>query len=145
MSCKQAEAGTAHAKRPVREQGLCTTCLRARKRRRKRQGRLSSVRRLYELSEADLDALLAAQHGRCRCGSPFVTGTPRVDHDHACGHCGGKGCRRCVRGLLCDDCNRFLGRIRDRPEALINLAIHVVTKPAQQVLTDLDRQGKLGT
>jgi Recombination endonuclease VII len=143
VSCKQAEAGTPHAKRPVVADGLCDSCRRGRKRARKRSARLSSVRSRYGLSGADLDALRAAQHGRCACGRPFVTGTPRVDHDHRCGHCGGAGCRRCVRGLLCDPCNVFLGHVRDRPEALINLARHLVLKPAQKVLTDLDRQGKL--
>lgn len=34
-----------------------------------------------------------------------------IDHDHERGH---------VRGLLCWDCNKFLGSIKDNPQALID-------------------------
>lgn len=44
-----------------------------------------------------------------------------VDHDHAC--CDRPGsCGRCVRGLLCGNCNRALGNARDRPDLLRKLA-----------------------
>lgn len=40
-----------------------------------------------------------------------------VDHDHSC--CGPKrSCGQCVRGLLCDDCNTGIGRLRDSPAIL---------------------------
>jgi hypothetical protein len=40
-----------------------------------------------------------------------------VDHDHAC--CpGGKSCGKCVRGLLCEWCNRILGLALDDPGRL---------------------------
>lgn len=47
-----------------------------------------------------------------------------VDHDHAC--CSGeKSCGKCIRGLLCYDCNFILGRARDNSETLKRLAIYV--------------------
>lgn len=150
--CKGAGEDANHAKRKVGEDGWCHTCHYARKRRRRTQGRLSAVRRGYGLTEADLKALRGAQRSKrdgkvhCRCGRVIgVTKEPAVDHWHGCPWCGGKGCRRCVRGLLCQPCNVFIGYIGDRPEALIELAIHIVTMPAQDVLTALDRAATMDT
>ena len=43
----------------------------------------------------------------------------RVDHDHAC--CpGNKSCGKCVRGLLCGDCNNCLGKFQDSEKTLLN-------------------------
>ena len=61
---------------------------------------------LYKLTQADFDALLAKQDGRCAiCGalpSEADRGRLHVDHEH-------NGTKR-VRGLLCGLCNRALGR-----------------------------------
>ena len=73
----------------------------------------------HGLTKSDYDTLFAKQHGRCICGSstgPFV-----VDHDHAC--CpGNHGCPECVRGILCQPCNKTLGFSRDDPQILRQLA-----------------------
>ena len=78
----------------------------------------------YNLSEEHYAALLAAQGAVCAiCGTSEWagnTGKPNVDHDHGCNH-PGKGvqsCAACVRGLLCDFCNRGLGMFRDDPARL---------------------------
>lgn len=43
----------------------------------------------------------------------------QVDHDHGC--CKDKtSCGKCVRGLLCGPCNKYLGFIRDRVDVLQN-------------------------
>lgn len=60
-------------------------------------------RRMHGLTPAEQDALFRAQGGRCaicqRTDERLV-----IDHDHR--HCPGRqGCRRCVRGLLCNSCN----------------------------------------
>jgi len=152
--CKAAGDDARHRARPVHgadpldacDCGYCHTCHYARKRHRRRSQRLSAVRRSYGLSEADLDALMAAQRGRCPCGRRIgVTRSPNVDHWHGCPWCSGKGCRRCVRGLTCGPCNTHIGYVGDRPEAMIGLAIHLATMPAQAVLTALDREGTIDT
>lgn len=44
-----------------------------------------------------------------------------VDHDHSC--CNRVGsCGKCIRGLLCDDCNTGIGRLRDSPAVLRSAA-----------------------
>lgn len=64
------------------------------------------LRRRYKLSLAAYDAMVDATGGRCPiCGQ--VPNQWVVDHDHAC--CPGKDtCGQCVRGLLCNPCNRVL-------------------------------------
>ena len=45
------------------------------------------------------------------CGTPEPGGhgTWNVDHDHACCPEGGRSCGKCIRGLLCMECNKYLG------------------------------------
>jgi hypothetical protein len=79
--------------------------------------------RRHGLTLAELDAMRQEQGGACAvCG---FTGPLVVDHDHNAaerdGHDPAQGCRRCVRGLLCDYCNTGLGKFRDDP-VLLNAA-----------------------
>lgn len=146
MSCKQAEAGTPHAKRPVVAEGLCATCQRARKRRRRVRGRVSAVLRAFGWTEEETAALRRFQRGRCAI-CPRKVGVVKnaaMDHDHAKERAGWP-IRLTVRGQLCSTCNRYLGHIGDDPEVAIRMALYLIDPPAPKVLTDLDRQGKLGT
>ncbi len=63
----------------------------------------------------DMDGLRWTQDNKCAgCGTPDPT---HVDHDHAC--CPGKrSCGKCVRGLLCRQCNIGLGAAKDSVETL---------------------------
>lgn len=66
--------------------------------------------------------LLAAQNGRCAvCHTkPQQDANLHVDHDHSCCATESKSCGRCVRGLLCGDCNTALGLLRDDPQRLVS-------------------------
>lgn len=82
--------------------------------------------RRYGMIRADIEALVALQGGCAVCGVPeprnvgFRNGW-HVDHDHSC--CpGDRSCGRCVRAVLCAQCNKLLGLANDDP-ALLEAAI----------------------
>lgn len=95
---------------PKQSDGLVSYC--------KRCDRSLRLQRSYGITVDQYDAMLAAQDGGCAiCGDVPKNGQSLpVDHDHAC--CPGrkKSCGQCVRGLLCEDCNRVLGMFRDDRE-----------------------------
>lgn len=72
--------------------------------------------RMFNLTFADYDALLASQGGVCAsCGTPPKDGpygALAVDHDHACCDYDGS-CGHCVRGLLCARCNTLAAVLED--------------------------------
>jgi hypothetical protein len=71
------------------------------------------LRRHYNLTPVEYDAMLLSQDGKCAiCRQKPEGKRLSVDHDHAC--CPGDiACGKCVRGLLCDKCNWWLGQIED--------------------------------
>lgn len=75
--------------------------------------------KLFGLTPAQYARMLEAQGGGCGiCGGLNTSGRAlSVDHDHAC--CSGeKSCGKCVRGLLCENCNHGLGNFRDSPDRM---------------------------
>ncbi len=78
----------------------------------------------YKLSAQEYVDLLQAQGGRCAICDVSQTEVKRrfaVDHDHAC--CpGDRSCGRCVRGLLCSNCNTAIGLLQDNPNVLRSAA-----------------------
>jgi hypothetical protein len=69
------------------------------------------------------EELVRAQAGRCAICRTDVPGGHNgdgiwlVDHDHMC--CRGRsGCAKCVRGLLCNQCNTGLGMFKDDSDLL---------------------------
>lgn len=101
----------------------------------------------YGITPAQYRALYLAQLGRCygctekrgiHPDDPKGRGPRRlvVDHNHAYGNR-----IEAVRGLLCGtgdlSCNRILGALKDRPEALERLAHHLRAMPAQETFRAL--------
>ncbi len=74
-----------------------------------------NLRRLYGITEEQYDTMLLVSCGTCYlCGEMEpIARRLSVDHDHDTGR---------VRGLLCNDCNRFLGGIERKPQVLPRLA-----------------------
>lgn len=81
--------------------------------------RSSFLKGNYKMSQAEYDATFIAQGCVCAiCHLPEthcykgVVVQMTVDHDHAC--CPGKKtCGKCIRGLICHDCNSGLGYFDD--------------------------------
>ena len=81
---------------------------------------------LYKITPEQYEKLVTKQNGVCAiCKEPErvrrkgVTTRLAVDHNHAC--CSGKrSCGKCVRGLLCNACNRALAALRDDATRLRN-------------------------
>jgi len=77
--------------------------------RQRRINREDHLLRVYGLTQADYDLLLLKQNGKCAICS--VEKALVVDHDHQ---------TKIVRGLLCGECNRGLGLLRDNTELLFS-------------------------
>jgi hypothetical protein len=88
--------------------------------------------RLYGITPADYDQLLAAQNGGCAiCGEAPAAGKRLVvDHDHKTGR---------VRGLLCDKHNRALGALNDDPALVLAALYHLLYPVADSVLALTER------
>lgn len=79
--------------------------------------------RRYDLTPEQYDEMSAAQGHVCAaCGEPergrnqFGPISLAVDHDHDSG---------AVRGLLCGDCNRALGLLKDSKDRALSLADYI--------------------
>lgn len=71
----------------------------------------SSLKTRYGITLIEHEAIVALQSRKCAICKTEPTGGARlgVDHDHNCCPSSAKGCRRCIRGLLCPSCNKVLG------------------------------------
>lgn len=73
----------------------------------------------HKLRISQWEELVARANGRCEiCQTEFMDGVlPYLDHDHQC--CAGKNsCGTCIRGVLCNTCNRALGFFKDDLQTL---------------------------
>lgn len=78
-----------------------------------KNARKSNLKKSYGITEEYYDQMLAAQGGKCAiCLTDRPTGKWKVfavDHCHVSG---------LVRGLLCNECNRGMGLLKDSAELL---------------------------
>lgn len=87
----------------------------------------------YGFTPGEYDAMFILQQGLCAiCHRPekAITRSGRsyklvVDHDHGC--CPGeKSCGKCVRGLICRNCNVLLGMAEDSIAVLRNAMNYIL-------------------
>ncbi len=101
-----------------------------------------SARRIerHGISVSQYLSILQSQSYSCAiCGTPDPGGKGgwHVDHDHAC--CAGvHSCGKCVRGLLCHQCNVSLGGFNDDMTVVLAayryLAVHSAADAIDQIL-----------
>lgn len=119
------------ASRPAPNPGpRCASCHRAAVKAASLRRKGARVQATYQLTPEAYRALYEAQAGRCAGCRRATGGSKRlaVDHDHTC--CPGPtSCGQCVRGLLCDTCNRMLGHFRDSPESFERMAAYLRRSP----------------
>lgn len=82
--------------------------------------------RRYSLTSEKIAEMLAEQDNKCAICREEFTGTPRVDHDHNC--CPKTSCGKCVRGLLCNQCNAGIGMLKDSQDIILRAAEYVISK-----------------
>lgn len=77
----------------------------------------------FGINAKDYEEMSASQAGACAiCGRSDIV--LAVDHDHAC--CAGrKSCGNCIRGLLCGNCNRALGLLREDPSLFMSAVLYL--------------------
>lgn len=71
----------------------------------------------YGLTQEQFDAKLAAQGGKCaicKSDDPGPAGW-QIDHDHACCDRPKRGCPKCIRDILCANCNKAIGMLKEDP------------------------------
>lgn len=100
----------------------CATCHRVRRTQASLTRRLTYVAKQYNLTSDQYEGLRSQlrrnSKGQFICPLCDRNQARCVDHDHKC--CSGKvSCGKCVRGLICSPCNKFLGHLRDDREAFL--------------------------
>ena len=79
----------------------------------------------YSLTKEQFEAMREKQENKCNICKKEFTGAskvfkPHIDHNHSC--CPSLGsCGKCIRGLLCGQCNQYLGIIGDSPDAALRM------------------------
>jgi hypothetical protein len=75
----------------------------------------------HNISLEDYTSILESQNGVCAiCGSTENSNEKwfYVDHDHKCCPTQSRSCGKCIRGLLCNNCNIGLGYFSDNSDTL---------------------------
>jgi len=139
---------TCHPEREHVAKGLCGSCYRKtrqdkasanHKRWRKKNLKYANeyIRQwMYGVTPERFNKMVEEQKGRCLiCDQVMdltaISGRPNalhIDHDHSCctGRKGKQSCGKCVRGLLCGDCNRGLGSFHDDPIVLLRAIEYLI-------------------
>ena len=87
------------------------------------------LKSLYKMTLEDYNRLFLSQNGVCAiCQKECKTKRGlSIDHNHLC-CAGNRSCGKCIRGLLCSNCNRAIGMLQE-DIAIFNRAIAYLTSP----------------
>lgn len=105
-------------------------CWREERKRRKASRKDGYQQKVYGITQAEKEQVVAAQDGGCIC-APWTNydGSGKrdlsTDHDHETG---------IIRGVLCKHCNDLLGRIQDDPTYFRLMIRYLEDPPAVRVL-----------
>lgn len=97
------------------------------------------LRREYQITLEEYNLIIEHQKGCCAiCRRPPKGARLAVDHNHITGE---------VRGLLCMQCNRALGKWRDNNQLVAYAYAYVLNYPATEALKRLHitAPGRIGT
>lgn len=99
------------------------------------RARRSRLKRLFNITPEEYDAVLAFQGGTCAiCDRPPGKTRLAVDHEHKTG---------LVRGLVCWQCNAALAKLADSPARAYAAWAYLIRPPFTQVLGE-ERFGRTG-
>ena len=84
-----------------------------------------TLKNAYKITPEQVEEKRELQNNSCAICKAVFTGTPYIDHDHSCCPQSKKTCGKCVRGLLCRECNLGLGNFQDNPQALQNAILYL--------------------
>jgi hypothetical protein len=99
-----------------------------------------TVRLYFGITKDEYFWLHTRQSGVCAlCGQPEEERSARlsIDHDHSC--CGkDRACKKCIRGLLCNCCNRMLGYVEKREANRLRFTDYLAQRPFMSVAGDAE-------
>lgn len=124
VSCKATKPSDEFYRMSTSRDGLQSYCIPCNKARRR-----EALIRSHGITPERFDEMLREQSGLCAiCALPprrQGTVTWVIDHDHSC--CpGDTSCGQCVRGLLCNTCNRAIGLLGDDLDTVLAAAAYLV-------------------
>lgn len=127
IKCKEVKSIDQYPKHKSTKDGYRSECKKCRaiyskewREQNPEQRKSSHLKELYNITLDEYKAMWINQKGCCKlCGNYQFKFTQffAVDHNHKC--CQGKtSCGKCIRGLLCNDCNTGLGKFKDNTDVL---------------------------
>ena len=85
--------------------------------------RRNNLKRMYEITHEEYENMWESQEGLCKiCNQPETVKVKGVTKFLAVDHCHETGK---IRGLLCNNCNRAIGMLKDNPEVLRKAASYL--------------------
>lgn len=86
------------------------------------------LKRTYGIDTTTYEKMLEKNNGGCYiCGKTQKENGKylAVDHDHLCCNNYKVSCGKCIRGILCDTCNRAVGLLKDNAENAMAVAKYI--------------------